>query len=202
MLKHWQLSLWVERCVNGHKKRKFHNQRSKTLKILEQHVALKKKKPQNKKEVKSVSNIYLLSFMTCPHAWKRYYTIELIDSDWLKVGLLLFWESYEKARCTLGQSVLVCSRGNDTWIFFCFIFQFWNCLVLKLTFWTLPTELFDLIWDRAFWSSALLRREMLTKEQVWLSVFMPVVHWTIWTYIFNMSGEFLSHHVMRQSDCC
>lgn len=78
LLKHQQLALWVERCVSGHEKRTFHNQRNKTLKMLGEHVALKKKK----KESKSVSNICLLSSVTHPHVWRRYYTTELID--WLR----------------------------------------------------------------------------------------------------------------------
>lgn len=146
---HWQLSLWMKRCVRGHEKKKLHKQRNKTLKILEKHhMVLKKERP----------NLYLI--IACFPPWhivtsgKRWNTAELIDSDRLKVSLLLF-ESLMKNK--YARWVNLCSKGNDTWIFF-------YLPPLKFWFWMwcfdIPAEMFDLIWSRALWSSALLGREM------------------------------------------
>lgn len=44
-------------------------------------------------------------------------------------------------------------------------------------------------------------KKMFTKEQVWLSIFMPITTTTTSTPIFNMPEGFPNHHVNRHSNC-
>lgn len=60
----------------------------------------------------------MLSSLTYSHIREE---MKYSRADWLrqaKSESTTVWESYRKQICTLGQSVLICSKGNDTWIFF------------------------------------------------------------------------------------
>lgn len=145
----------MKRHVSGRDQKKLHKQRSKTLRILEKYHIKKGK-------AKSVSNICLLSSLTYSHAREE---MKYSRDDWLtqaKSESATVWKSYEKKDAY---------RVNQCWLVArimthecSFIYHLWNsgseCDIL-----TFPAELFDLIWGRTLWSSALLGREMLTTEQ-------------------------------------
>lgn len=97
--------------------------------------------------------------------------------------------------------MLVCSRNKETWIFFSSVFQFQNCLILNLMFYSLPTELLGLIWGKTLGSSTVLGREMLSRGEHRGYLYTSQM-WTICIHLhFQCPGQSISQHITGHSEC-